>query len=167
LVKILMPRTVIDSSLRAAVERLLDGEIDEAVSELGPTGDTLVVSLMLALLGVSVREKFGRNAPVSELASYAHEIQASMDSADIPPRWVIESVLRAGAGNSLLFGQLGTESPTNLYEGVGLILGYLLSDLDPDQRLRNKLIDGVIAVTKPALQSKFESNSERKSEGKS
>jgi hypothetical protein len=145
-----MAVTMTDSRLRAAIGKLLDGRVDEVVSELGPVDDEYVVSLMLALLGVSVRAKFGRDAPVSQLAAYAERIKAALAGSAAPPRWVIESVLRAGAGNSLLFSQLRSESPTNLYEGVGLTLGYLLSDLDPDLEMRTRLINEVISVARVA-----------------
>jgi hypothetical protein len=149
-----MTEALTDSRLRTAIRKLLAGQIDEVMSDLGPTADDYVVSLMLALLGVCVRQKFGRNSPVSQLASYAQEIQESAGVESTPPLWMVESILRAGVGNSLLFSQLGSESSITLYEGVGLTLGFLLSDLAPDLRMRDRLTQEVIGISRPAFEGR-------------
>jgi hypothetical protein len=111
-----------------AFDDLLSGDVErfsKAMSRLPPD---CYVGMMFGLLGLLVREKFGVDPLLSALNSYAKQIHDLWHlDKDSPPRWVVESVLRGGAGEVGLLGQVQSKE---LFESIGLVIREILADLD-------------------------------------
>jgi len=119
-----------------ALKQLVEGE-PTAFAAVVPESATMFATVVIGFLGLLVRRRFGAASTRPELAIYAKDVHRAHQADGLPPIWVVETALRAAAGETSLLEERQSEE---LYAATGRLVRRHLRDLNLNDESKASLL---------------------------
>jgi hypothetical protein len=132
-----------DDFVNIAVGKMIDGDSEEFFALFDGYPAHYSIAAIFGLLAMLVERKHGPDRGRAQLIHYAGVVHANGPRRGLPPRSVIEAVLRAAGGEG---GMLAPARSLELLEAAGYVLRFLISDLNRSSGDRAELIAAASVV---------------------
>jgi hypothetical protein len=125
------------------LEAFLDQDDEELPALVDQIDEKQLILLMSTMLAAAVSEFWGASPSLDELADYARESPAHLEGD--PSQIVVESVLRAGAGNRQILAGLDEDE---ILVATAIVTRRLVTDLSHRSVQRATLVDRAVRAAK-------------------